>query len=65
MIFCFRPCSRRTRWRKKRTPNSLVRLLALLVCIAFAVGLLFLSPQWVLVIIIAVLIVSICVIVSR
>ncbi|MBO4879624.1 MAG: hypothetical protein J5544_05140 [Clostridia bacterium] len=56
MIFCFRPCARRARWRRRRIPRSAVQLLAALGCLAVLIALLFLAPQWVLVVLILALI---------
>lgn len=59
MIFTFRPCNRRTHYRKRRVPRFVVSLLLSLLCIT-AVVVLLLAPQWVLILIIAVLMFCIC-----
>ena len=57
MIFTFRPCNRRAHYRKRRVPRFIV---SLLLCITAVVVLLLLAPQWVLILIIAVLMFCIC-----
>lgn len=52
MFFSFRPCPRRVRWRKRRISPAVVRVLAALGCLALLTALLFIAPQWVLVVII-------------
>lgn len=59
MIFTFRPCNRRAHYRKRRVPRFVVSLLLSLLCIT-AVVVLLLAPQWVLILIIAVLMFFIC-----
>ncbi len=59
MIFTFRPCNRRAHYRKRRVPRFIVSLLLSLLCIT-AVVVLLLAPQWVLILIIAVLMFCIC-----
>lgn len=59
MIFTFRPCNRRAHYRKRRVPRFAVSLLLSLLCIT-AVVVLLLAPQWVLILIIAVLMFCIC-----
>lgn len=59
MIFTFRPCNRRAHYRKRRVPRFVVSLLLSLLCIT-AVVVLLLAPQWVLILIIAVLMFCIC-----
>ena len=49
MVFYFRPCSRKARWRRRRLSAAAARLLAGIICLAAFVGLLFIAPQWVLV----------------
>ena len=60
MIFTFRPCNRRTHYRKRRVPRFVVSLLLSLLGITAVVVLLLLAPQWVLILIIAVLMFCIC-----
>lgn len=61
MIFTFRPCNRRAHYRKRRVPRFVASLLLSLLCItAVVVLLLLLAPQWVLILIIAVLMFCIC-----
>lgn len=63
MIFTFRPCNRRAHYRKRRVPRFIVSLLLsllCLLCITAVVVLLLLAPQWVLILIIAVLMFCIC-----
>lgn len=50
MIFCFRPCWRHARWRRRHISRNAVNLLLALGCLAVFVALLFLAPQWVLVV---------------
>lgn len=64
MIFCFRPCNRRTRWRRRR-PDLMLKILVCLLGAATAIGLLFLSPQWLLVAIIIALLACLCVLIKR
>jgi hypothetical protein len=52
MYFSFRPCPRRARWRKKHISSAAARVLAALGCLALVTALLFIAPQWVLVVII-------------
>lgn len=59
MIFTFRPCNRRAHYRKRKVPRFVVSLLLSLLCIT-AVVVLLLAPQWVLILIIAVLMFCIC-----
>ena len=60
MIFTFRPCNRRAHYRKRRVPRFIVSLLLSRLCITAVVVLLLLAPQWVLILIIAVLMFCIC-----
>ena len=60
MIFTFRPCNTRAHYRKRRAPRFIVSLLLSLLCITGVVVLLLLAPQWVLILIIAVLMFCIC-----
>ena len=55
MVFYFRPCSRRSRWRRRRLPAAVVKMLVFAACLGALVGLLFLAPQWVLVLLVVVL----------
>ncbi|MBR0156653.1 MAG: hypothetical protein IJM20_03925 [Clostridia bacterium] len=55
MFICFHPCSRRARWRRRQLPRPVVNLLIAAVCLGAFVALLFLAPQWVLVVAVVVL----------
>lgn len=59
MIFCYRPCWGRARWRRRHISRTAANLLIALGCLAAFVGLLFLAPQWVLVITIIALLIAI------
>ena len=59
MVFFFRPCSRRVRWRKRRIRPGTAKLLIALGCLAVLIGLLLLAPQWVLVLLILALLTAI------
>ncbi len=65
MVFYFRPCSRKARWRRRRLSAAAVRLLAAALCLAAFVGALFLAPQWVLVCIVVALTLAIIYLVQK
>ena len=65
MFFSFRPCPRRARWRKRRVSPAVVRALAALGCLALVTALLFIAPQWVLVLIILALAVTVLLLSER
>lgn len=65
MVFYFRPCQRKARWRRRRLSSAAVRLLACLICLAAFIGLLFLAPQWVLVCAVVLLTLSIIYLVQK
>lgn len=65
MIFWFRPCNRRVRWRKHRFPSALGKICICIVGLAAIIGLLFVSPQWVLVLIIMILSVLVCALIKH
>ena len=50
MIFTFGPCPRRARWRRRRISQTAARVLIALGCFAVLTALLFIAPQWVLVV---------------
>lgn len=55
MFIPMRPCARKTRWRKKRIPGGITKAICCIIGILLAVGLLFLCPKWLLVVIIVLL----------
>ncbi|MBR5949198.1 MAG: hypothetical protein IKZ82_11235 [Clostridia bacterium] len=65
MVFYFRPCSRRARWRRRRLSAAAVRLFACLICLAAFVGILFIAPQWVLVCVVVLLTLSVIFLVQK
>lgn len=65
MVFYFRPCSRKARWKRRRLSAAAVKLLACLICLTAFVGLLFIAPQWVLVCAVVVLTLSVIFLVQK
>lgn len=55
MFIPTRPCARKARWRKKRIPEVITKAICCIIGILLAVGLLFICPQWLLVVIIVLL----------
>lgn len=65
MIFCFRPCPRKARWRKRQFSRAAMRLLACIVALAAFAGLLFIAPQWLLVLAVILLCLSLVYLAQR
>ena len=65
MVFYFRPCSRKARYRRRRLSAAAIRLIAGILCLAAFVGLLFIAPQWVLVCLVVLLTCSVVYLVQK
>lgn len=60
MFIGFRPCHRRVKWRRKRLPEKTTGILVCTLLSILIIGLLFLCPQWLLVLMVVVLSVITC-----
>lgn len=65
MVIGFRPCQRKARWRRKHFPERITRFCICMFGVLVIIGLLFLCPQWLLVLMIAILAVVIFLLVKR
>lgn len=59
MLFRVRPCPRKVRSRRRKLPTGVVRVCCIIASSLLIIGLLFLCPQWLLVLMIAVLVIII------